>query len=148
MTSALEDLYQELILDHGRRPRNHRRLEAADATARGDNPLCGDRCEVFLRLDGNRVAEAAFLGRGCAVSVASASLLTEAVGGLSRDEALALSAQVGEMARSGRVPQGAGFARLGALSGVSAFPSRVKCATLPWVTLEAALSGGREASSE
>lgn len=148
MTSALEDLYQELILDHGKRPRNHRRLEAADATARGDNPLCGDRCEMFLRLEDGRVAEAAFQGRGCAVSLASASLLTEAVAGLARDDALALSAEVRAMARSGRVPPGPGFARLGALSGVAAFPSRVKCATLPWVTLEAALSGGREASSE
>jgi nitrogen fixation NifU-like protein len=148
MCDALADLYQSVILDHGKAPRNFRRLEAPDAAARGDNPMCGDRVELFLSLKGDRIAEAAFTGRGCAVSIASASLLTEAVAGLGRDAARDLSGRFRAMARSGEVPEAPGFAKLAALSGVHEFPSRVKCATLPWVTLEAALAGGKEASSE
>ena len=148
MCDALEDLYQSVILDHGKAPRNFRRLEAPDASARGDNPMCGDRVEVFLNLEGDRIAEAAFMGRGCAVSIASASLLTETVTGLDRDTARDLSGQFREMARSGKVPEAPGFERLAALSSVHEFRSRVKCATLPWVTLDAALAGGKEASSE
>ena len=148
MCEALHDLYQSVILDHGRQPRNFRRIEAPDAKARGDNPMCGDRVELFLNLDGDRIAEVAFMGRGCAVSIASASMMTEAVAGLDRDAARNLAGQFSEMARSGDVPQVPGFDRLAALSGVHEFPSRVKCATLPWVTLEAALAGGKEATSE
>ncbi|MCX8132540.1 MAG: SUF system NifU family Fe-S cluster assembly protein [Roseococcus sp.] len=146
----LRDLYQEVILDHGRRPRNHLRLDPCDASARGDNPMCGDRVELFLRFapDG-RIARAAFLGRGCAVSQASASLLTETVPGLTPAEAKALAARLREMARTGaRDESTEALARLSALSGVHEFPSRVKCATLAWHALEAALDGVKEASSE
>lgn len=145
----LRDLYQEVILDHGRKPRNHFRLEAFDASARGDNPMCGDRVELFLKLQGDRIEKASFLGRGCAVSQASASLLTELVPGLSRAEAKSLGARLREMARSGRRDESTeALARLSALSGVHEFPSRVKCATLAWHALDAALDGVKEASSE
>lgn len=148
MCDALLNLYQSVILDHGKAPRNFRRLEPADASAQGNNPMCGDRVEVYVRLDGERIAEAAFVGRGCAVSIASASLMTEALPGLDRETARAMVAQFGAMARSGQPPDAPGFSALAALSGVHEFPSRVKCATLPWAALDAALAGGKEASSE
>lgn len=150
----LRDLYQEIILDHGRKPRNFRRLDDADATARGDNPMCGDRIELFLRRspDGT-IADAAFQGRGCAISTASASLMTETVKGKTADQARDLGAAFRELAMTGTCPDcGAALAeemeRLAPLSGVHEFPSRVKCATLPWHTLNAALDGAKEASSE
>ena len=148
MCDALHDLYQEVILDHGRKPRNFRRMEGAGARAKGDNPMCGDRVDLFLRLEAGRIAEASFQGRGCAVSIASASLLTQTVTGLDEAAAGETAMRFQAMARSGQVPSEPGFERLSALSGVHEFPSRVKCATLPWVTLQAALSGGKEASSE
>lgn len=145
----LRDLYQEVILDHGRKPRNHFRLDAFDASARGDNPMCGDRVELFLRFDGDRIARASFQGRGCAISQASASLLTELVPGLTGAEAKALAARLYGMARTGaRDDSTEAMERLSALSGVHEFPSRVKCATLAWHALEAALDGAKEASSE
>ena len=142
----LRDLYQEVILEHGRRPRNHRRLEAPTHEARGDNPMCGDRVKLQLRLAEGAIAEAGFEARGCAVSIASASLMSEAVRGLSPEAARALAAHFREMARSGVVPPG--LEALAPLAGVHEFPSRVKCATLPWHALDAALSGAKEASSE
>jgi nitrogen fixation NifU-like protein len=158
MFDDLRDLYQEVILDHGRKPRNFRRLEDADRTARGDNPMCGDRLELFLKLapDGS-IADAAFLGRGCAISTASASLMTETVKGKSAAAAHALSDRFRTLAMTGACPEcGAELAdemeRLQPLSGVHEFPSRVKCATLAWHTLNAALDGApgqiKEASSE
>jgi nitrogen fixation NifU-like protein len=154
MFDDLRDLYQEVILDHGRKPRNFRRLEDADRTARGDNPMCGDRLELFLKLapDGS-IADAAFQGRGCAISTASASLLTETVKGKSPEAAHALSDQFRTLAMTGACPEcGETLAdemeRLQPLSGVHEFPSRVKCATLAWHTLNAALAGAKEASSE
>lgn len=146
MSEALDTLYAAPIREHARRPRHRSGLECADATARGDNPLCGDRVELFLKLDGTRIAEASFLGRGCDVSQASADLLAEAVRGLDAADARALSARVRAMARTGEGADALGA--LGALAAAARFPSRVKCATLPWVTLEAALDGAREASSE
>lgn len=153
MFDDLRDLYQEIILDHGKRPRNFRRLEGADLAARGDNPLCGDRMELWVKTDGDTIAEAAFQGRGCAISMASASLMTETVRGKSRLEARELSEKFREMAMSGACPDcGASLAdemeRLQPLAGVHEFPSRVKCATLAWHTLNAALDGAKEASSE
>lgn len=154
MFEDLRDLYQEVILDHGRKPRNLRRLEDADAAARGDNPMCGDRMELFLKLDGaGRIADAAFQGRGCAISMASASLMTETVKGKSAAQAKALSDRFRDLAMTGTCPDcGADLAeemeRLTPLSGVHEFPSRVKCATLAWHTLNAALDGAKEASSE
>jgi nitrogen fixation protein NifU and related proteins len=155
MFDDLRDLYQEVILDHGRKPRNFRRLEDADRSARGDNPMCGDRMELFLKLspDGERIADAAFQGRGCAISMASASLMTETVRGKSAAEAHEMSDKFRSLAMTGTCPDcGAGIAeemeRLQPLSGVHEFPSRVKCATLAWHTLNAALEGAKEASSE
>jgi len=154
MFDDLRDLYQEVILDHGRKPRNFRRLEDADRAARGDNPMCGDRMELQLKLgpDG-AIADAAFQGRGCAISMASASLMTETVKGKSQDQARALGASFRTLAMTGACPEcGADLAeemeRLAPLSGVHEFPSRVKCATLAWHTLNAALDGSKEASSE
>jgi nitrogen fixation NifU-like protein len=150
----LRDLYQEVILDHGRHPRNHRRLAAADHSAKGDNPMCGDRVEVFLRIgEDGRIAEAAFEGRGCAISQASASLMTELVPGHSAAEAKAMGAALRELARTGRCPACEGavaeaMERLVPLGGVSEYPSRVKCATLAWHALDAALAGEGRASSE
>jgi nitrogen fixation NifU-like protein len=145
----LRDLYQEVILDHGRKPRNHVRLEVFDATARGDNPMCGDRVEVFLKLTGGHVEKASFLGRGCAISQASASLMTELVAGMTPTEAKSLGARLREMAKTGvRDDSTPALERLSALSGVHEFPSRVKCATLAWHALDAALDGSKEASSE
>jgi nitrogen fixation NifU-like protein len=150
----LRDLYQEVILDHGRRPRNFRRLEDADATARGDNPMCGDRIELFLKRAGDgTIADVAFQGRGCAISTASASLMTETVKGKTPAQARELGAKFRELAMTGACPEcGAALQdemdRLAPLSGVHEFPSRVKCATLAWHTLNAALDGTKEASSE
>jgi nitrogen fixation protein NifU and related proteins len=151
----LRDLYQEVILDHGRKPRNFRRLDNATHRARGDNPMCGDRIELFLALDADgTIADAAFQGRGCAISLASGSLMTETVKGRSPSEARALGEAFRGLARTGTCPAcDAALAepmeRLAPLSGVHEFPSRVKCATLAWHALAAALDGdGREASSE
>lgn len=146
MSAALEGLYAAPIRAHARNPRHRGRLECADASAKGDNPLCGDRVEIFLAMQAGRIAQASFFGRGCDVSQASADLLAEAVQGLDAAEARALSAQVRAMARTGE--GGEALGELGALAAAARFPSRVKCATLPWVTLEAALDGAREASSE
>jgi nitrogen fixation NifU-like protein len=150
----LRDLYQEVILDHGRHPRNHRRLAAADRSAKGDNPMCGDRVEVFLRLGADgRIAEAAFEGRGCAISQASASLMTEIVPGRTEGEARAIGAALRTLARTGACPACEGavaeaLERLAPLGGVSEYPSRVKCATLAWHALDAALAGEGRATTE
>ena len=150
----LRDLYQEVILDHGRKPRNFRRLEDADRHARGDNPLCGDRMELWVKLDGEgHIADAAFQGKGCAISMASASLMTETVRGKSAAEAQELGTKFRELAMTGTCPDcGADLAeemeRLQVLGGVAEYPSRVKCATLAWHTLNAALDGTKEVSSE
>jgi nitrogen fixation NifU-like protein len=154
MFDDLRDLYQEVILDHGRKPRNLRRLDNATLTARGDNPMCGDRMELFLAMDQGVIAEAAFQGRGCAISIASGSLMTETIKGRTPDEARALGEAFRNLARTGSCPACEGalaeaMERLTPLSGVHEFPSRVKCATLAWHTLNAALDGGgKEASSE
>ena len=148
--SDLRDLYQEVILDHGRRPRHGSRLVAYDATARGDNPMCGDRVQVFVRHDDQgRIAEAGFEARGCAISIASADLMAETVTGRSNAEARALAARFRDMARTGEAgSEDAAMERLRPLAGVHEFPSRVKCATLAWHALLAALDGKGDASSE
>jgi nitrogen fixation NifU-like protein len=149
----LRDLYQDVILDHGRSPRHGQRLEAFDATAKGDNPMCGDRVQVWLKYEGDRVARVGFEARGCAISVASADLMAETVTGRGTADTRALFDAFRGMARSGACPDcGPGLAepleRLAPLSGVHEYPSRVKCATLPWHALIAALDGTKEASSE
>ncbi len=136
------DLYQTVIMDRGRKPHHMRRMEVFDAAAKGDNPMCGDRVEVRLRCDDGRIAETAFEARGCAISIASADLMAEAVAGLSRDEVRALSDRFRAMVRTGECPACAGaLETLQPLSCVHEYPSRVKCATLPWDALLAALEG-------
>jgi nitrogen fixation NifU-like protein len=150
----LRDLYQEVILDHGRKPRNFRRLENADLSARGDNPMCGDRMDLWVKLSPEgAIADAAFQGRGCAISMASASLMTETVKGKTQAQVREMGEKFRALAMTGTCPECGGeiaedMERLTPLSGVHEFPSRVKCATLAWHTLNAALDGAKEASSE
>ena len=140
-SDQLRELYRELILDHARHPRHFGRPSTVDRETEGVNPLCGDRLTVFLCLDGDRIAEAAFEGTGCAISRASASLMTEAVTGSSKADALALSRRVRGMLRGEEAAVTTG--KLEALAGVREFPSRVKCASLAWHALTAALDGHR-----
>jgi nitrogen fixation NifU-like protein len=150
--SDLTDLYQEVILDHNKTPRNFGALEGADHTADGHNPLCGDQLRVSLVLDGDRVADIKFEGSGCAISKASASLMTEAVKGKSRGEVERMFQSFHEMMTgdpSVRAAAGPQLGKLAVFEGVREFPVRVKCATLAWHTLEAALdSENRIASTE
>jgi nitrogen fixation NifU-like protein len=135
----LTELYREVILDHNKRPRNFGKLDPHDAEARGHNPLCGDRLTITLNLDGEQLSDLRFEGNGCAISVASASMMSEAVIGKSRAEVEALFQRVHALLTQ----QGASSADLGklaALSGVREFPARVKCASLCWHTLNAALA--------
>ena len=135
----LKELYRDVILDHNRQPRNFGRLEPADAQAEGHNPLCGDRLSLFLRMNSDRVTDLRFEGKGCAISTAAASLMTEAVKGKDRAAIDALFHDVHTMltqANSTPAPQ---LGKLAALAGVREFPMRVKCATLCWHTLNAAL---------
>ena len=149
-TDDVRDLYQEVILDRGRKPRHGQRLAAYDVSAKGDNPMCGDRVEVWVKFDPDRsIAETGFEARGCAISVASADLMAEVVQGRGKAETKALFESFREMVRSGVCPEhDTNLERLAPLSGVHEYPSRVKCATLPWHALVAALDGTREASSE
>ncbi len=145
--SGVGELYQELILEHNRSPRNFRRMDGATGHAEGRNPLCGDQLSVWLKLEGDRVADASFQGNGCAISKASASLMTAALRGRTRAEALRMFAQFQELV-TGAFPADAARDDLGKLavfSGISDFPVRVKCATLAWHAMKAAL-GGREDS--
>jgi nitrogen fixation NifU-like protein len=138
--SDVRDLYQEVILRHSRHPSHQRRLEPFDGAAKGDNPMCGDRVEVRVRLDGGQVAETGFEARGCAISVASADLMAGAVAGKTADEVKRLDALFRSMVRSGICPDcGGEMDALRPLAGVHEYPSRLKCATLPWDALLAAL---------
>lgn len=136
----LKDLYRDVVLDHNRSPRNFGRLEPADAEAHGHNPLCGDRLHVTLRLQDGRLTDLRFEGEGCAISVASASLMSEAVKGRTRAQIDQLYEQVHAMltGRGGGSPA-LELGKLAALGGVAEFPARVKCASLCWHTLHAAL---------
>lgn len=141
MSDDLRDLYQEVILDHNKRPRNYGALAEASHSASGHNPLCGDRLTLFLRVDDDRIADVSFVGSGCAISKASASLMTDAVRGKSLDEASVLFDHVQRMVTA---PMDApveddALGKLAVLGGVREFPSRVKCASLAWHTLRAAL---------
>lgn len=149
-STDLHDLYQEVILEHGRHPRHAGKPPRHDASARGDNPLCGDRVEVFLSYAGDgRIVDPRFDARGCAISIASADLMAEAVAGLAPEAARGVFSRFEDMARTGACPDGdATMALLRPLAGVHAYPSRVKCATLPWHALMAALAGGGQATSE
>lgn len=143
----LTELYREVILDHNKRPRNFGRLEPHDGEAKGHNPLCGDRLTLTLRRAGDQLEDLRFEGNGCAISMASASMMTEAVKGRSRAEIEALFTRVHALLTE----QGASSADLGklaALSGVREFPARVKCASLCWHTLKAALDHVETISTE
>jgi nitrogen fixation NifU-like protein len=137
--SDLRELYQELILDHTKRPRNFGPLAGANRKAEGFNPLCGDRVSVSLELDGETVRDVHFEGTGCAISTASASLMTEALKGRTVDEAEALFEDVHELLTGNESSRGEGLGKLVVLGGVRAYPMRVKCATLAWHTFHSAL---------
>jgi nitrogen fixation NifU-like protein len=142
----LRDLYQATILDHNRKPRNFRTIEAPDRYANGHNPICGDKLVVFLALDDNRVTDVAFQGIGCAISVASASLMTDYARGKTLDEIELEFERFHQMVTSSpNSPLDTqGLGKLAVFSGVREFPMRVKCATLAWHTLRAALDQGAD----
>jgi nitrogen fixation NifU-like protein len=143
--SDLRDLYQEVILDHSKRPRNFREMPQFSHRADGHNPLCGDRATVYVRVEGDQLTDVAFKGSGCSISTASASMMTESVKGKSRDEVDRLFTRFHDLvtASPGKTEQVVApeLGKLAVFSGVSEFPVRVKCASLPWHTLKAALEG-------
>jgi nitrogen fixation NifU-like protein len=149
--SELEELYQDMIMEHNRKPRNFRLIDGADRSADGFNPFCGDTISIYLALDGDKVADIGFQGSGCAISRASASMLTESVMGKSIAEAEHIFDAFHEMLTRGPVDEAEHehndddtLGDLEMLFGVAAFPTRVKCATLSWNTLKAAIQGDKE----
>jgi nitrogen fixation NifU-like protein len=143
----LRELYQDIILDHGQHPRNKRAIESPSHFAHGNNPLCGDKVTIYVKLDGERIDDVSFEGRGCAISTAAASLMTEILKGKTVADADALFRAFQAKVTGGVEPAMAAsleddYERLEPLAGVKAFPIRVKCATLPWRAFEAALKGG------
>ncbi len=153
MSDDLRDLYQEVILDHGRHPRNRRAIEHADHSARGENPLCGDKLTVFLNVgDDGVIKDVAFEGQGCAISTASASLMTEVMVGKTEKQAEELFASFHALATGGEAEESVEFEdemdRLHVLAGVRDYPVRVKCATLAWHTLVAALKDEQKVTTE
>ena len=148
--SDLNELYQETILDHNKNPRNFREIGDADKKALGNNPLCGDALQVYVKLDGDTVTDVAFKGSGCAISKASASMMTQTVKGKSREEAEALFNEFHEMVTGGLDVENDEnhLGKLKIFAGVLEFPARVKCASLSWHTLSAALHGDESVSTE
>ena len=146
--SDLNDLYQEVILDHNKRPRNFRKIEGASHHADGYNPLCGDKLSLTMQVDGDRVADVAFEGSGCAISKASASLMTDIVKGKSVDEVRSLFERFHKMVTTPPDQPVEDMGKLSVLAGVREFPVRVKCASLAWHTLKAALDRKEAASTE
>ena len=150
MSSELDDLYQDVILDHGRKPRNFHKLDGANRQAEGLNPLCGDHFKLYVKLEGDRIADIAFEGSGCAISKASASLMTSSVKGKTVAEAEKLFGSFHKLVTEG--PENVSLSELGklaALSGVCEFPTRVKCASLVWHALKNALEDqGKIVSTE
>ena len=145
--AELDGLYQEVILDHNRRPRNHHAIEGAHH-ADGYNPLCGDKVTIYVKLNGDRITDVGFTGAGCAISTASASILTETLKGKTRDEALRLFDKFHDVV-TGKEAGDSTLGKLAVFSGVSEFPVRVKCATLAWHTLRSALTDyGRTVTTE
>ena len=158
LTDDLRTLYQEIILDHGKHPRNLRVVEHASCKAQGNNPMCGDRITVTARVDAGVLADVAFEGKGCAISIASASMMSEALAGQSKDAARALYDAVHDLC-TGKIDTDQAKARvtpaladsldkLASLSGVRQFPVRVKCATLPWHALMSCLDGQTQTTTE
>ena len=142
MFDDLSDLYQEVILDHCKKPRNFREMDHPTCSAQGHNPLCGDQLKLFLRMKGEVINDISFVGSGCCISKASASLLTESMRGKTKAEVEKTFDQVHEMVMTGRVTEDVG--KLAVFAGVHKFPARVKCAILPWHAAMAALEGKRE----
>jgi nitrogen fixation protein NifU and related proteins len=147
MNDDLTDLYQQVILDHSKSPRNFRALPPPVATAQGRNPICGDNYTVFLKMNGDRIEDLGFQGSGCAISKASASVMTVTVKGKTKGDALELFGKFHDVVTTGRMdlPEAG---RLAAFAGVHKFPARVKCAILSWHALKAALEGGTEVTTE
>ena len=145
--AGLRDLYQEVILEHSKVPRNYREIAGADHKAEGFNPLCGDRFTVYLHLDGETIRDISFQGSGCAISKASASMMTQTLKGKTRDEAEKLFGKFHDLVTGQAHPPESEMGKLAVFSGVSEFPARVKCATLAWHTLQAALDGQQDAVS-
>ena len=146
--SDLNDLYQEVILDHNRRPRNFHALENASHRAEGYNPLCGDRLTLYLKLDGDLISDIGFEGAGCAISKASASLMTDAIKGRTVPDARSLFDRFHRMVTTPMDEDVEDLGKLSVLAGVREFPVRVKCASLAWHTFRAALEGAQKASTE
>jgi len=142
--SELTDLYQEVILDHNKKPRNFHKLADANRTAEGFNPLCGDEIRVYVKLEDDVIRDIGFQGSGCAISKASASLMTSSLKGKTRAEARALFERFHRLVTSDAEPDPAELGKLAAFSGVREFPARVKCASLAWHTLRAALERSGE----
>jgi len=147
LSSELSDLYQEVILDHNRRPRNYGKLEGANREQEGLNPLCGDHMVIYLKLDDDKIENVGFEAQGCAISKASASIMTDAVKGKTPEEVEDLFQRVHAMltAPQGTEPDLEGLGKLAVLSGVRDYPSRIKCASLGWHALRAALKHDAEA---
>jgi len=135
----ISNLYQDIILDHNRRPRNFRAMEDADRTAEGNNPLCGDQLKLWVRMDGDQIADVSFTATGCAISRASASIMTTTVKGKTRAEAESLFQQFRTLVTGGKAVDERPLGSMAVFSGVSKFPARVKCASLSWHTLRSAL---------
>jgi nitrogen fixation NifU-like protein len=146
----LKDHYRDVIVDHNRSPRNFRSVEPPRREADGHNPLCGDKLRVYLRLDGDTISDIAFEGSGCAISVASASLMTEALMGKTEDEAIELFDRMHALLTEDSPDQAdpVALGKLAALSGVREYPTRVKCASLCWHTMKSALTGGDAVTTE
>ena len=140
MSDDLNDLYQQVILDHSKSPRNFRKLETANRTAQGHNPICGDNVTMFLLMDGDTIKDVSFQGSGCAISKASASILTDAVKGKTKAEVKGMFDKVHDLLTTGNFNvDSAG--KLAVFAGVHKFPARVKCAILPWHAVMSALDG-------
>jgi len=146
--SDLNELYQEVILDHNRRPRNFRTIEPASHRAAGHNPLCGDRLSLYVQVADGSIADVAFQGSGCAISKASASMMTDAVKGQTIEAAVDLFERFHRMVTTPPDQPVEGMGKLLVLAGVREFPVRVKCASLAWHTLKAALDSGGCVSTE
>ncbi len=140
MFDELQDLYQQVIIDHSRSPRNFRKLETANRVAEGHNPLCGDRVTLYLHLQDGVIRDVSFLGDGCAISKAAASVMTETLKGKTTAEAEALFRTFHDLVTTGKTGPG-DLGKLAVFSGVSRFPARVKCAILPWHALASTLQG-------
>ena len=139
----VDDLYQDLILDHSKRPRNCHAMDDATRNAEGYNPLCGDKLKLYVKMDGDIVKDVSFVGSGCAISTASASLMTESLKGKTREEALKLLEKFHDLLTTD-TPVTKDLGKLVVFCGVRDYPARVKCATLAWHTLKSALNGAAE----